>query len=98
MKPIERVEINPQVLQGKPVIRGTRIPVAWIGATVVNCGTVLKTELCPSGALPGPFWMRACRYGAARRENFLHPWARPLRLYDESFFVPPKPRSACHPP
>jgi uncharacterized protein (DUF433 family) len=27
MKPIERVEINPQVLQGKPVIRGTRIPV-----------------------------------------------------------------------
>ena len=27
MKPIERVEVNPQVLQGKPVIRGTRIPV-----------------------------------------------------------------------
>ncbi len=27
MKPIERVEINPQVLQGKPVIRGTRISV-----------------------------------------------------------------------
>jgi uncharacterized protein (DUF433 family) len=27
MKPSERVEINPQVLQGKPVIRGTRIPV-----------------------------------------------------------------------
>lgn len=27
MKSIERVEINPQVLQGKPVIRGTRIPV-----------------------------------------------------------------------
>jgi uncharacterized protein (DUF433 family) len=27
MKTIERIEINPQVLQGKPVIRGTRIPV-----------------------------------------------------------------------
>jgi len=30
MKPSERVEINPQVLQGKPVIRGTRIPVELV--------------------------------------------------------------------
>jgi uncharacterized protein (DUF433 family) len=31
MKPaLERVEINPEIMAGKPVIRGTRIPVATI--------------------------------------------------------------------
>lgn len=38
----ERIEINPQVMQGKPVIRGTRVPVELIlrklaeGATIVD--------------------------------------------------------------
>ena len=40
MKAIDRIEVNPKVMLGKPVIRGTRIPVELIlrklseGATV----------------------------------------------------------------
>jgi uncharacterized protein (DUF433 family) len=30
MDPVTRVEVNPQIMQGKPVIRGTRIPVELI--------------------------------------------------------------------
>ena len=30
MKLADRIEINPNVMQGKPVIRGTRIPVGLI--------------------------------------------------------------------
>ena len=39
---IERVEINPDVMQGKPVIRGTRVPVELLlrklaeGATITD--------------------------------------------------------------
>jgi len=25
----ERIEINPEIMGGKPVIRGTRVPVEW---------------------------------------------------------------------
>jgi len=38
----ERIEINPEVLQGKPVIRGTRVPVELLlrklaeGATTID--------------------------------------------------------------
>ena len=43
---------------------------------------------------------RSVRLVAARLavENFLRPWDRRPPLYDESFSVPPEPRSACHPP
>jgi uncharacterized protein (DUF433 family) len=30
MEPVERVEVNPKIMLGKPVIRGTRIPVELI--------------------------------------------------------------------
>jgi uncharacterized protein (DUF433 family) len=30
MNPAARVDVNPQIMQGKPVIRGTRIPVELI--------------------------------------------------------------------
>jgi uncharacterized protein (DUF433 family) len=30
MNPLERIELNPRVCNGKPVIKGTRIPVAVI--------------------------------------------------------------------
>ena len=30
MEPLTRIEVNPQIMQGKPVIRGTRIPVELI--------------------------------------------------------------------
>ena len=30
MVPMKRIEINPAILQGKPIIRGTRIPVELI--------------------------------------------------------------------
>jgi uncharacterized protein (DUF433 family) len=30
MNALTRVEVNPQIMQGKPVIRGTRIPVELI--------------------------------------------------------------------
>ena len=28
----ERIEINPAIMDGKPVIRGTRVPVECVGA------------------------------------------------------------------
>lgn len=33
---IERIEINPKVLQGKPVVRGTRIPVSFVLGFLAN--------------------------------------------------------------
>ncbi len=37
---MERIEINPQVLMGKPVIRGTRIPVELLLRKLAEGGTV----------------------------------------------------------
>src|SRR4029077_3158370 len=37
---------------------------------------LLARQTSYKAVLPGPFWMRACRYGAAPRENLLRPWAR----------------------
>ena len=37
---IERVEINPQVMQGKPVIRGTRVPVELLLRKLAEGATI----------------------------------------------------------
>jgi uncharacterized protein (DUF433 family) len=36
----ERIEINPEVLQGKPVIRGTRVPVELLLRKLAEGATV----------------------------------------------------------
>lgn len=37
---VERIEINPEVMLGKPVIRGTRIPVELILRKLSECAQV----------------------------------------------------------
>ena len=42
MIPMDRIEINPRVCNGRPVIKGTRIPVSVILEQIVNM------EKCPT--------------------------------------------------
>ena len=44
MNLLERIEINPRVLSGKPVIKGTRIPVELILKLLANGWTFEKIE------------------------------------------------------
>lgn len=53
MKNKSRIEINPKILQGKPLIRGTRIPVElivklvaqrWTDEEIINEYPALKKE------------------------------------------------------
>jgi uncharacterized protein (DUF433 family) len=37
MTAYDRIEINPQIMLGKPVIRGTRIPVELIVRKMAEC-------------------------------------------------------------
>ena len=37
---IERIEINPEIMQGKPVIRGTRVPVELLLRKLAEGATI----------------------------------------------------------
>jgi len=44
----ERIEINPAVMQGKPVIRGTRVPVELLLRKLAEGATINRSPGCIS--------------------------------------------------
>jgi len=69
----ERIEINPRVCGGKPIIKGTRIPV-----------TVLLDQL--AGAEPWDSILRA--YPELSREDIQAALAYARRFIDDTAFIP----------
>ena len=62
---LHRIEINPKVLAGKPVIKGTRVPVALILNLLANGYTVARIlQTYPNLTKPGV--LAAIRYSRER--------------------------------
>ena len=59
----DRIEINPAVMMGKPVIRGTRIPVELILRKLAE-GATREDLLDAYPRLTGPDLLAALRYAA----------------------------------
>jgi uncharacterized protein (DUF433 family) len=70
MKYLERIEINPKILVGKPVIKGTRIPAALILNLLAN-GYAVERILRAYPNLKREDVLAAIRYSAARLQREL---------------------------
>jgi uncharacterized protein (DUF433 family) len=68
MKYFERIEINPKILAGKPVIKGTRIPAAIILNLLAN-GYTIERILRAYPNLKRADVLAAIRYSAARLQR-----------------------------
>ncbi len=65
MEIVKHIEINPDVLLGKPVIKGTRVPVALI-LNLLEHGYTIKRILTAYPNLKKADVLAAIRYSAAR--------------------------------
>lgn len=68
MIPFTRIEVNPRILLGKPVIRGTRIPVALILNLLAKGYTVERILLAYSNLTRADV-IAAIRYSGARMDR-----------------------------
>ncbi len=76
MSYLQRIEINPRILAGKPVIKGTRVPVALVLNLLANGYTVARIlQAYPNLTKPGV--LAAIRYS---RERINREMIMPLAL------------------